>query len=63
MSKITAEQLNQAETRYKAAEQDAEKLRQQRNTLVLQALDEGWTHAAISKATGLSRGRISQFRK
>lgn len=59
---MTEKELRQAEAAYQAASRRAEKLRQERNALVLQALLEGWTHAAISQATGLSRGRISQIK-
>lgn len=32
-----------------------------RDEAVRQALAEGWTHAKISEATGLTRGRIGQL--
>lgn len=58
---MTAEELQKVEAAYRAAFRLAEDLRQQRNELVRQALTEGWTHAKIAAATGLSRGRISQI--
>lgn len=58
---MTAADLRMAEARHKRASLIAEHARQERNTLVLDALHDGWTHAAISEATGLSRGRISQM--
>lgn len=62
MTPVTAYTLRKAETRYQRVSRIAEKAREERNALVRQALAEGWTHAKIAKATGLSRGRISQFR-
>jgi DNA-binding NarL/FixJ family response regulator len=59
---MTGEELEKAEARYRRASARAETLRQARNAAVLEALAEGWTHAAISQATGLSRGRISQIK-
>ena len=34
---------------------------EKRNALVRAALAAGWTHAQISEATGLTRGRIGQI--
>jgi DNA-binding NarL/FixJ family response regulator len=59
---VTTEELKKAEARFQRASQRAEEARRERNRLVLAALQAGWTHAKIAKATGLSRGRISQFR-
>jgi hypothetical protein len=59
---MTADELRKAESRYQRASRRAEELRLERNELVRQALEEGWTHAKIAEVTGLSRGRISQFR-
>jgi DNA-binding NarL/FixJ family response regulator len=36
-------------------------LEQQRDRTILRALKAGWTHAQISQAAGLSRGRIAQI--
>jgi hypothetical protein len=57
---VTADQLRQAEARYKRASSRADAMREQRNALVHEALTEGWTHAQIAEATGLSRGRVSR---
>jgi len=59
---MTAEELWKAEARYQRAFRRAEVEREARNAAVQTALAEGWTHAAISQATGLSRGRINQIR-
>lgn len=34
-----------------------------RNEGIYEALREGWTHAQIAEATGLSRGIVSKFAK
>lgn len=60
---MTAAELRKAERAYQRAAARAEQLRQTRNAAVRQALDQGWTHQAISDATGLSRGRISQIKE
>lgn len=56
-----AEQLRNAEARYQRAFRRAEHAREERNRLVRQALAEGWTHAQIAAATGLTRGRVGQL--
>lgn len=56
------QRLRDAERRYQKAADRAEALRRERNELVREALEAGWTHAKIAELTGLSRGRISQFR-
>lgn len=58
---VTAEDLREAEVAYRAASVDQEAARQRRNELVRQALAEGWTHAQVAAATGLTRGRIGQI--
>jgi hypothetical protein len=35
----------------------------ERNALILEALDAGWTHAQIAKATGMTRSRVGQLAK
>ena len=57
---MTAEELRKAEAAHQAAFRRYEKAREVRNQLVAQALAEGWTHAAIAQATGLTRGRVGQ---
>ena len=59
---MTADELRKAEARYQRASRRAEEAREARNAAVHEALSQGWTHAKISEATGLSRGRISQIR-
>ncbi len=58
---MTATELRKAEARYKRASLRAEEARNARNAAVRAALAEGWTHAAIAEATGLTRGRIGQI--
>lgn len=59
---MTEEDLRKAEVAYQAAFRRTEKLRLERNRAVLAAIAAGWTHARISQATGLSRGRIGQIK-
>jgi DNA-directed RNA polymerase specialized sigma24 family protein len=58
---VTADELRKAEVRYQRASRRSEELRLERNAIVRQALVEGWTHARIAEATGLTRGRIGQM--
>lgn len=58
---MIATDLRKAEARYRRAFSLAEEARQIRNAMVRMALTEGWTHARISAATGLTRGRIGQI--
>lgn len=58
---MTADELRKAELRYQRAFRRSEEAREARNAAVREALGEGWTHAAIADATGLSRGRIGQL--
>jgi hypothetical protein len=58
---MTDDELRKVEAAYRAASRRAEKLREERNALVRAALAEGWTHARIAAATGLTRGRINQL--
>lgn len=58
---MTAQELRKAEVAYRVASRRAEEKREARNALVKQALAEGWTHAQIAEATGLTRGRIGQI--
>lgn len=59
---MSAAELRKAEAAYQAAFRRYEATREARNAAVRQALAEGWTHAKIAEATGLSRGRINQLR-
>jgi hypothetical protein len=60
---MTDAQLRRAEANYRHAATEAELLRAKRNRLVQEALAQGWTHARIAEATGLTRGRINQLRQ
>jgi hypothetical protein len=54
-------QLRRTQAAYQAAFAHAEQLRQQRGRLIAQALEEGWTHAQIARAAGITRSRIGQM--
>jgi DNA-binding NarL/FixJ family response regulator len=54
-------ELRRTELAYRGVAYDAEALRQQRNAAVGRAIAEGWTHAQIAKATGLTRSRVGQI--
>lgn len=58
---MTANDLRKAEVQYRSAQSRADLLRIERNRLIAAALEAGWTHAQIAKATGLTRGRIGQL--
>lgn len=59
---MTTDELRKAQRAHECTAGRYKAITEQRNALVRQALAEGWTHQAISEATGLSRGRISQIR-
>lgn len=61
MTTTTAAQLRRAELNCRRTGERLEALRQERNRLVREALEEGWSHGQIADATGLSRGRIGQI--
>lgn len=58
---MTPEELRKAEAAYQAAFRRSETKRDERNAAVRAALAEGWTHARIAEATGLTRGRVGQI--
>lgn len=60
---MTAEELRKAEARFRRAFARSEELRRERNALILEALDAGWTHARIAEATGMTRSRVGQLAK
>lgn len=60
---MTPQELRKAEAAYQAAVRRSEAKREARNAAVHQALSEGWTHARIAEATGLTRGRVGQLAK
>lgn len=57
----TARTLHAWEETYRLDQRQAEASRKRRNEAVRQALVEGWTHAQIAEATGLTRARIGQI--
>jgi hypothetical protein len=57
----SAAQLRKAEAAHAAALRRYEKARETRNAVVRQAIADGWTHAKIAEATGLTRSRIGQI--
>ena len=58
---IAEHELRDAEAAFRAASARADELREKRNRLVRAALSNGWTHARIARATGLTRGRVGQI--
>lgn len=58
---MTAQELRRADADYQRDAARAERARTHRNLCITQALAEGWTHAQIAEATGLTRGRIGQL--
>ena len=60
-TRITPRRLATSARRYEAARARAIILARARDALIQQALADGWTHAQIAKATGLTRGRIGQL--
>lgn len=58
---MTAEELQALEDAYRDAAGAAETARQARNEGVRQAVREGWSHARIARALGLSRARVGQM--
>lgn len=60
---MTAADLRKAERAYQRAAGRAEAAREARNSLLRAAVAEGWSHARISKATGLTRSRVGQIAK
>jgi hypothetical protein len=58
---MTETELRKAEARYRRAFALSEQARAYRNELIRDALADSWTHAAIAKATGLTRSRIGQM--
>ena len=58
---MTTQELQKAEAVYEAASRQFEKAREERNAKIRQAVQEGWTHAQIAQATGLTRSRVGQI--
>jgi cell division protein FtsL len=58
---VTPETLRATEARYQRAFARSETAREERNAAVRQAIEAGWTHSQIAKATGLTRARVGQI--
>jgi DNA-binding NarL/FixJ family response regulator len=58
---MTAQELRKREAAYRAVSRRYEQARTARNEAVSEALAEGWTHAQIAQATGLTRSRVGQL--
>jgi hypothetical protein len=58
---MTEDQLRKAEAAYQAAFRRSEAKREARNDLIRDALREGWSHARIAGATGMTRARVGQI--
>lgn len=56
-----ADDLASAEAEYRSAVRRADSLREARNQMIRNALRNGWTHAKIADATGLTRSRVGQI--
>jgi DNA-binding NarL/FixJ family response regulator len=58
---MTARELRKREATYRTASRRYEQAREARNQAVSDAIAEGWTHAQIAAATGLTRSRVGQL--
>lgn len=58
---ITAEDLRRVDAEWKAAQANDKTKAAERRRVIRQALAEGWTHARVAEALGVTRGRIGQF--
>lgn len=58
---VTPAELRNAEARYQRAFARLEAERVARNEAIRQAISNGWTHAQIADATGLTRARVGQI--
>lgn len=56
-----AGELRSLSTRIRRRQAGVQELEEERLPLIRQALAEGWTHAQIAEATGLSRARVGQI--
>lgn len=54
-------ELASLSARIRRSQEKLRELEEQRNALVHQAIAEGWTHAQIAHATGLTRSRVGQI--
>lgn len=60
---MTAAELRRAEARYQKAHARSEEARQHRNSLVHQALADGWKKVRVAEALGVSESRVGQIAK
>jgi hypothetical protein len=60
---VSPQELREAQRASEDARLLAHLADQRRNAAVREALREGWTHARIAEATGLTRGRVGQIAK
>lgn len=58
---MTAEELRKAELVARRRGANYDKACAARNALILAAIAEGWTHAQIAAATGMTRSRVGQI--
>lgn len=58
---MTADELRDAQRAAEEARVIARLRESERNAAVREALAQGWTHAQIAEATGLTRGRVGQL--
>jgi DNA-directed RNA polymerase specialized sigma subunit len=59
---MTERRLREIHERYTAAQERADRLRDQRNTAVREALAQrGWTHKYVGDMLGVSRSRVHQM--
>lgn len=58
---MTSQHLCDLEKCYQHVHKQAERARQERNAGIREAVEDGWTHAEIARATGLTRGRVGQL--
>lgn len=56
-----ADALSRISAELRALQTDIKNLEAERNQLIRQALNAGWTQAQIMRATGLTRSRIGQL--
>jgi len=53
--------LRALEKRYRSAAERSERLREERNAAIRQAVENGISQATIGRELGLTRGRIAQI--
>lgn len=58
---MSYEKIRRLEKEYRAARDEAESLREQRNQEIRKAVKAGAKQAELARETGLTRGRIAQI--